>query len=196
MPSLRFGRVAPFVSATADGCIGSGARDPTSTVTMGASPSTKRRTISPRRDNKWAFTQSTAKRFGARSFKAPLLSTACRGRTQVLKCSPGSSSSSARTQRAHNELSSTLLFSRGTAVKVGAWLRSGGREKRGSKSIRSLGLFGGELLTPEGPLLTLHALFSERSGGRADHHETHLSAQQTPPQTRHRLPRPHEDHGW
>ena len=51
---------------------------------MGASPSTKPRTISPRRDNKCALTQSTANRLGASSFSAPLLSTACSGRTQVL----------------------------------------------------------------------------------------------------------------
>src|SRR5688500_7747609 len=72
----------------------------------------------------------------------------------------------------------------------------GGRvEKRGSESSRSRPAFSTGLLTPADPLLTLPALFCERSGGRADHHETHLSAKQDQAQTRHRFPRPHEDDG-
>ena len=110
-------------------CTGSGPREPTSTVTMGASPSTKRRTISPRRDNKWALTQSTAKRLGASSFSAPLLSTACSGRTQMLKCSPGSSSSRARMQRAQSELPSTCVVSRVAAVTGGLSAWGVGRKK-------------------------------------------------------------------
>src|SRR5688500_6127741 len=73
----------------------------------------------------------------------------------------------------------------------------GGRvEKRGSESSRSRPAFSTGLLTPGDPLLTLPALFCERSGGRADHHETHLSAEQDQAQTRHRVPRTYEDDGW
>ena len=133
MPSLRFGRGAVRGSASAARSTCSGTRDPTSTVTIGASPSTKPRTISPRRDNKWAFTQSTAKRFGASSLRAPLLSTACSGRTQVLKCSPGSSFSRARTQRAHNPLSIGML----SRVAVNA-LPGWGGAKNGGASLAVL----------------------------------------------------------
>src|SRR5262245_41155808 len=105
---------------------------------MGASPSTKRRTISPRRDNKWVLTQSTANRLGASSLSAPLLSTACSGRTQVLKCSPGSSSSSARTQRDQRELS-TRADSRVAAV-TGRFRQVVGREKGGA-SLAVLRIF-------------------------------------------------------
>src|ERR1043166_8284725 len=69
----------------------------------------------------------------------------------------------------------------------------GGREKGGA-SLSVLEIISErDLLTPGGALRTLPALFCERSGGRADHHETHLSAEQDQAQTRHRIPRPHED---
>ena len=79
--------------------MGAGGREPTATVTMGASPvHGSGAASSPTRGSRWLVHpvdhEAGSARAGLQGSPAP--STACRGRTQVLYCCSGSSSSSAQ----------------------------------------------------------------------------------------------------